>query len=66
MRLLVTELKSKGARPFIVPAMGSHGGASAQRRLTRRDDTDLVEAELLVRGHGRGHMPRMRRIEGPT
>jgi hypothetical protein len=45
---------------------GSHGGASAQRRLTRRDDADFVEAELLVRGHGRGHMPRMRRIEGPT
>jgi hypothetical protein len=28
--LLVAELKSKGVRPFIVPAMGSHGGASAE------------------------------------
>jgi hypothetical protein len=30
VRLLVAELKKRGARPFIVPAMGSHGGASAQ------------------------------------
>ncbi len=27
---LVAELKAAGARPFIVPAMGSHGGATAE------------------------------------
>lgn len=27
---LVSELKRKGAKPFIVPAMGSHGGATAE------------------------------------
>lgn len=30
VRLLVSELARRGARPFIVPAMGSHGGASAE------------------------------------
>jgi hypothetical protein len=30
VRKLVGELKKIGARPFIVPAMGSHGGASAE------------------------------------
>ncbi|MBA2443262.1 MAG: DUF2088 domain-containing protein [Rubrobacter sp.] len=30
LRSLVEELKEKGARPFIVPAMGSHGGATAE------------------------------------
>ena len=30
IRSLVFELKKRGARPFIIPAMGSHGGASAE------------------------------------
>ena len=30
VRALVAELKGAGARPFIIPAMGSHGGASAE------------------------------------
>lgn len=29
VKLLVKELKKRGADPFIIPAMGSHGGASA-------------------------------------
>lgn len=29
-RAVVTELKNLGAQPFIVPAMGSHGGATAE------------------------------------
>lgn len=35
IRVIVGHLKSLGARPFIVPAMGSHGGATAegQRRV---------------------------------
>ncbi|RKY00332.1 hypothetical protein DRP77_11640 [Candidatus Poribacteria bacterium] len=38
MRALVDELKKLGAEPFIVPAMGSHGGATAegQRRVIER------------------------------
>ncbi len=30
VRLLIDALKAKGARPFIFPAMGSHGGATAE------------------------------------
>lgn len=30
VRVLVAELKKRGAAPFIVPAMGSHGGATAE------------------------------------
>ena len=30
VRLLVSELKAKGVNPFIFPAMGSHGGATAE------------------------------------
>src|SRR5918992_1128972 len=29
LRSLVEILKSAGARPFVIPAMGSHGGATA-------------------------------------
>ena len=30
MRMLVVELQKRGADPFIIPAMGSHGGATAE------------------------------------
>jgi len=30
VRELVTSLKEKGAEPFVIPAMGSHGGATAE------------------------------------
>ena len=32
-RVVVEEIKSRGAQPFIVPAMGSHGGASASGQM---------------------------------
>ena len=32
-RSIVRFVKEKGANPFIVPAMGSHGGATAERQL---------------------------------
>lgn len=32
-RSIVSELKEKGALPFIVPSMGSHGGATAQGQI---------------------------------
>jgi len=30
IRTLVVELQKRGAAPFIIPAMGSHGGATAE------------------------------------
>ncbi len=37
VRTLIAALQEKGARPFLVPAMGSHGGATAegQREILR-------------------------------
>lgn len=33
IREVVTFLKAKGAKPFVIPAMGSHGGSSAEGQL---------------------------------
>src|SRR5438128_1468126 len=33
VRAAVDELKRRGARPFVVPAMGSHGGATAEGQI---------------------------------
>src|SRR5438309_2347919 len=33
VRAAVSELQRRGARPFIVPAMGSHGGATPEGQL---------------------------------
>lgn len=41
LRILVAWLTARGARPFIVPAMGSHGGATA-------DGQEAVLAELGI------------------
>ncbi len=62
VRLTVSELRAMGAQPFIVPAMGSHGGATAegQRALlagygvTERDVGAAVESSLDTVPLGRG------------
>lgn len=46
VRLLVAELKARGARPFIVPAMGSHGGASAEGQEGMLADLGVSEATV--------------------
>lgn len=33
IREVVSFLKERGAKPFVIPAMGSHGGATAQGQL---------------------------------
>ncbi|WP_108662094.1 lactate racemase domain-containing protein [Acuticoccus kandeliae] len=65
VRVTVDELKKLGAEPFVVPAMGSHGGASAlgQERLLAglgvteesvgapvRSSMDTVELDRLANG----------------
>lgn len=34
VRAIVIELKARGAKPFIVPSMGSHGGATAEGQIS--------------------------------
>ncbi|MBM3275987.1 MAG: DUF2088 domain-containing protein [Candidatus Sericytochromatia bacterium] len=45
-RALVSWLKGRGAQPLIVPAMGSHGGATAEGQLEVLASYGLTEAAL--------------------
>jgi hypothetical protein len=47
-RELVDFLKAKGARPFVVPAMGSHGGATAEGQADMLAGLGITEAALGV------------------
>ncbi|GCE30752.1 hypothetical protein KDA_62360 [Dictyobacter alpinus] len=44
IRSLITNLKHTGAEPFIVPAMGSHGGASAEGQREVVESLGVTEA----------------------
>jgi hypothetical protein len=43
LRTLVTILKELGAEPFIVPAMGSHGGATAEGQVEILESLSITE-----------------------
>ncbi len=45
---LVAILKELGARPFIVPAMGSHGGATAEGQRRVLEDYGITEARVAA------------------
>ena len=67
MKSTVDELKSQGASPFIVPAMGSHGGATAEGQLKVLASYGITEAtmaapirssmEVVEIGQARGGLP---------
>ena len=40
------ELKSRNAQPFIVPAMGSHGGATAEGQVKVLESLGINEAQI--------------------
>jgi len=42
LKILVAELKQLGARPFIIPAMGSHGGATDEGQETILRDYNIT------------------------
>jgi hypothetical protein len=48
LRALVSKLKDMGARPFIFPAMGSHGGASAEGQRELLERYGITEAAMGV------------------
>ena len=48
LRGTVKELKSRQAHPFVVPAMGSHGGASAEGQRKVLESIGIDEARLGV------------------
>jgi hypothetical protein len=48
LRTLADELLRCGARPFVVPAMGSHGGATAEGQLALLAELGVTEASVGV------------------
>ena len=46
LRFLVEELKEMGAEPFIVPAMGSHGGATAEGQVEILESLGVTEESV--------------------
>lgn len=46
LRLLLDEIKSRGASPFIVPAMGSHGGATASGQKNMLEGMGIAESTM--------------------
>ncbi|HID57477.1 TPA: DUF2088 domain-containing protein [Candidatus Poribacteria bacterium] len=48
LKSLVAELKSIGAHPFILPAMGSHGGATAEGQKAVLEDYGITERSIGV------------------
>lgn len=45
-RAVISELKALGAKPFAVPAMGSHGGATAEGQLHVLENLGMTEETL--------------------
>ncbi len=46
LREIVNQVKALGAEPFIIPAMGSHGGATAEGQLDILASYDITEATM--------------------
>jgi len=46
LRSVVDELKARGAEPFLIPAMGSHGGATAEGQIEMMAGYGMTEASL--------------------
>ena len=46
LKCLVDHLKQCGAKPFIIPAMGSHGGATAEGQVKVLESLNITEAFL--------------------
>ena len=46
--LIVQELKRAGTKPFIIPAMGSHGGATAEGQVALLAGYGVTETRMVV------------------
>ena len=49
VRAIIDTLKEWGADPFIVPAMGSHGGATAEGQLEVLKSLGITEESMGVK-----------------
>jgi hypothetical protein len=48
IRSVVQELQKRGARPFVIPAMGSHGGATAEGQKSLLEHYGVTEGAMGV------------------
>jgi len=46
LRVLITHLKNLGASPFVIPAMGSHGGGTVEGQLQILNDFSINEESI--------------------
>ena len=46
VRMAVDELRQRGAEPFVIPAMGSHGGATAEGQREMLEGYGVTEATV--------------------
>jgi hypothetical protein len=60
---LVAELKRRGASPFVVPAMGSHGGATAEGQLEVLANLGVTEASAGCPIHSSMEVVEVGRLE---
>jgi hypothetical protein len=56
-------ISSKGGRPFLVPAMGSHGGATDHGQVKVLEDIGLTEGKLGVHIHSSMEVVRLGAVE---
>lgn len=47
-KTVITFLKEKGCKPFIIPAMGSHGGATPEGQVEMLDSFGITEVSMQV------------------
>ena len=66
IRALVSHLKQKGADPFIVPAMGSHGGATAEGQLAVLDSLGVTESSVGAPIHSSMDVVEIGRLDEDT
>ncbi len=63
---IIAQLKEWGAQPFIVPAMGSHGGATAAGQKAVLESLGITEATMNAPIHSSMEVVELGEIEGNT
>jgi len=64
LRTVVAELRARGAEPFLVPAMGSHGGGTAEGQKGLLEGYGITEASIGVPIHSSMEVVETTSVEG--
>ena len=66
LQAIVSQLASWGANPFLVPAMGSHGGATAEGQVAVLENLGITEATIGAPIRASMEVVELGRIQGDT